>query len=298
VVAQGSAQAAEPHPASAELAVERVPVEMSVADVARRMAEERALVVLSGRWAGRGAVIASDPVELAVDEADPFAIVDRSPAVEGGATGAIGGGWLGYLGYGVGRLVETLPPGPPSVTPLPDFVLGYYDHVLRFDADRREWWFEAMVTPSRRDAISERRDHLLGLMMSEAPPARSYTVGAFSATPDRVGHEAAIARAVDHIRAGDIYQANITMRLRPASAAPPSNSIWPAWSTWLPRTGRSSAAIGGPFRACRQSSSSASGAGQRRPRRSRGRPDAASTPGLTRRPARRFRRQKRTEPRT
>ncbi len=197
----------------ARLVVERVASGLSLADVARHLSDERALAVFAGCWGARGAVIASEPVELLVDDGDPFAALEVSVPVVDRTTGAVGGGWMGYLGYGVGRLVERLPPPPPSVTPLPGFVLGYYDHLLRFDADNSGWWFEALVTPARREALAERREHLVSLLSSDAAPVRPYRLDTVVASPGRAEHEAAIARTVGHIAAGDIFQANITMRL-------------------------------------------------------------------------------------
>jgi para-aminobenzoate synthetase/4-amino-4-deoxychorismate lyase len=206
---------------TAELVVEPVLSNLSVREVALRMAEEPALVVLAGHWAGLGALIASAPTDLVTGEGDPFDLLDRPMPVAGLASGAVGGGWIGYLGYGVGRLVERLPLPPPSVTPLPRFVLGYYDHLLRYDSLSQLWWFEALVTPSRQDAISERRDHLLARLSAGLPRVRSFAVGGFVATPDRHDHEEAIARTVDHIGAGDIFQSNITMRLEAAFEGSP-----------------------------------------------------------------------------
>lgn len=203
----------------AELMVEPVRSDLSVSEIARRLCDEPALVVLAGCWSGPGAVIASSPIELVVGQDDPFELLDRQLPLEArspqeaGTTGAVGGGWIGYLGYDVGRLVEALPAPPPSVTPLPSFVLGYYDHLLRYDALGRRWWFEALVTPSRRDAIAQRREHLVAQMSLDAPSARPYAVGGFAATPSRDDHEEAVARTVDHVAAGDIFQSNITMRL-------------------------------------------------------------------------------------
>jgi para-aminobenzoate synthetase/4-amino-4-deoxychorismate lyase len=96
--------------ADARLVVERVASGLSLADVARHLSDEPALVVFAGRWDARGAVIASEPGELLVDDGDPFAALDRSMPVVDRTTGAVGGGWMGYLGYGVGRLVERLRP--------------------------------------------------------------------------------------------------------------------------------------------------------------------------------------------
>ena len=72
------------------------------------------------------------------------------------AAEAVGGGWVGYLGYDLGRRLERLPPPPPRPAPLPAFALAFYDHVVRCDAGGR-WWFEALWTPARAAALREAR---------------------------------------------------------------------------------------------------------------------------------------------
>src|SRR3954451_3597676 len=73
---------------------------------------------LIGHWAGGGAIVGSEPVEVATTDADPFALLDRLPPVEAVA-GAGGGGWFGCLGYGLGARVKRLPPAPPRAVSLP-----------------------------------------------------------------------------------------------------------------------------------------------------------------------------------
>src|SRR4051812_27404464 len=68
---------------------------------------------LTGQWAGGGAIVGSEPVEIAPPDVNPFELLDRQPPVDPGDGRAIGGGWFGYLGYALGSLVERLPPSPP-----------------------------------------------------------------------------------------------------------------------------------------------------------------------------------------
>ncbi len=65
----------------------------------------------------------------------------------------VGGGWVGWLGYGLGSRIEELPPGPPAPSPRPMFSLAYYDHVIVLDQGR--WWFEALATPEREAALEQ-----------------------------------------------------------------------------------------------------------------------------------------------
>src|ERR1051326_8248845 len=116
-------------PGSAKL--ERVPLECELApqDVLRALADDPLPFALTGDWAGGGAVLGSSPLVVADAKADPFALLDVLPRLDEHARldDAVGGGWFGWLGYRLGRLVEDLPEGPPRPAPLPSFHLAYYD---------------------------------------------------------------------------------------------------------------------------------------------------------------------------
>jgi para-aminobenzoate synthetase / 4-amino-4-deoxychorismate lyase len=146
-------------------------------------------------------------VEVLGEGEDPFAALDRVPPAEGEAE--VGGGWFGWLGYGLGARVEKLPPRPPRPAPLPDAHLAFYDHVLRMDADGR-WWFEALGS----GAALEARCEALRRRLARAPAPRPPRVGAFRLrAPGAAGHTAAVAECVERIAAGEIFQANLCLRL-------------------------------------------------------------------------------------
>ncbi len=162
---------------------------------------------LTGRWAGGGAIVGASPLEV-VEDGDPFDALDRVPPARGEA--AVGGGWFGWLGYGLGARVERLPPRPPRPVSLPDAHLAYYDHVLRLDPGGR-WWFEALSSEGldRLDRVRE--------LLSEAPEAGDPGVGAFSLRePGAAGHVWAVRECVERIAAGEIFQANLCLRLETA----------------------------------------------------------------------------------
>jgi para-aminobenzoate synthetase/4-amino-4-deoxychorismate lyase len=195
----------------------RVPLESALGplDALRTLRDDRLPFALVGSWAGGGALLGSEPAALAAPDDDPFELLDRLPEMEseapGGAVGgAVGGGWFGYLGYGLGRRVERLPPPPPRPTPLPLFSLAYYDHVLRLDSDG-QWWFEALVEGGTHPRLDLMRDRLA--TAGAPPPPRPYRLGPFRARPGRAAHAEAVSWCRRYIAAGDLYQANLCLRL-------------------------------------------------------------------------------------
>ncbi len=177
---------------------------------------------LAGDWAGGGALVGSEPLVVAEAGEDPFELLGRQPVVEGAgaadgvvgaaAEGAVGGGWFGYLGYNLGARLERVPPPPPRRVPLPDFALAFYDHLLRLDADGR-WWFEALWT-DERDAELRARLELLRTRLAEGVRERPVWVGTFQpAPPGGAGHMSAVDECRERIAAGEIFQANLCLRL-------------------------------------------------------------------------------------
>jgi para-aminobenzoate synthetase / 4-amino-4-deoxychorismate lyase len=190
-------------------------------EVVRSFRSDARPVALVGRWAGGGAIVASEPLSVADPCDDPFEALSRLPVVEGATEGAVGGGWFGYLGYQLGSLIERLPSPPPRPEPIPHFGLAFYDHVLRYESESKQWWFEALWTPERDDAL-ERRLHVLRTRLQSRPAAAlPYELGAFTSDPSDTCHRAAISRCIDHIWAGDIFQANLCLRLEASFTGDP-----------------------------------------------------------------------------
>ncbi|HEX8103758.1 MAG TPA: aminodeoxychorismate synthase component I [Solirubrobacteraceae bacterium] len=187
-----------------------------------RLAPERAALLvrgdahpfaLIGDWAGGGALIGSEPVRVAAPGEDPFALLEDLPEVEGAPAGAraVGGGWFGRLGFPLAPLVEPVGAPPPRPVPLPAAGLAYHDHLLRLDAGGR-WWFEALVTPEREAAIEARHAALL----ARAAEARPFATAPWRAVPGPAGHATAVAALRERIHAGDLFQANLCLRLESA----------------------------------------------------------------------------------
>ena len=171
-------------------------------------------VALFGTWAGGRDVVAAEPtlVRAAPGSLDEVLDGPLSPAV--GCD--FGGGWIGYLGYSAGG--EALPPTGPRR--LPAWWFGWYDHVLVRERSTGEWWFEALWTPRRADAL-ERRFADLAARAATPPPPVGYELSPFRLDPGSAGHQEAVARTVEYICGGDVFQANICLRAEARFAGDP-----------------------------------------------------------------------------
>ncbi len=107
----------------------------------------------------------------------------------------VGGGWFGWLGF-EGQTCA----------------FGFYPNVLRLSGG--VWWDEALVGVVSNTELALRRERLCALLEGPAPAAEPYRLGPVTASRDRAEHTAAVERCIQHIRAGEIYQANICLTLR------------------------------------------------------------------------------------
>jgi len=193
-------------------------VQISPAEALRCLRGDSLPFAFVGAWADGEAILGSQPVGIAGSREDPFALLDRRPMIDATPVAEdphhmiVGGGWFGFLGYGLGRLADAAtPPQPPACVPLPLHHLAFYDHVLRRDSDGR-WWFEMLWTPHRAAALAD-RERALRARLSKPPAAQPASAGAWSWSPSLDEHARAVASIIGQINAGDLYQANLALRL-------------------------------------------------------------------------------------
>jgi para-aminobenzoate synthetase/4-amino-4-deoxychorismate lyase len=201
------------------IALIRVPLRCSLAPgrLLEALSGEPMPFALTGRWGGGGAIVGSDPLAVAGERDDPFAVLDDLPSLPGGehdSGHAVGGGWFGWLGYRLAARIERIPSGPPRPVPLPEFHLAYYDNVLRLDP-AGQWWFEALVSDARRDALAVRLRRLRALVAAPPSPAPVRAGPAPLRLPGAAAthHLGAVRACCERIAAGEIFQANLCLRL-------------------------------------------------------------------------------------
>ncbi len=209
----------------------RVPLEgpTEPLQMARWLRHEPRGVALSGKWTGGGVLLSSHPLATAGAGEDPFAALDAPPveleAGEAGGGALVGGGWLGWFGFGLAREVESIPPPPPRPVPIPRFDLAFHDHVVRCDVDGR-WWFEALWTAARSETLRDRLESWRARLLGPPPPPRPFAGGPLRvAPPGTAGHGAAVADAIKRISEGEMSQANICLRLEGGFAGDPLD-LW------------------------------------------------------------------------
>ena len=132
------------------------------------------------------------------------------------------GGAAGYFGYELGHDLERLTRAPKDTLDLPDMALGAYDTVLAFDHLKRRTFLISTGLPEKTPAARAARAQArltpwrarLALAPKQAPsapnpPSKKPEV---SSPTSRPNYEAAIAGIIEHIYAGDIFQANLSRK--------------------------------------------------------------------------------------
>jgi para-aminobenzoate synthetase component 1 len=158
---------------------------------------------------GRRMVVARDPVRVvrgsSVDGlADAW--TEERAAWNADISGVPIG--IGFLSYDLGRQFERIRGTPAPASPWPDIEFRFYDALFVGDAEsgRGEIWARGeSAARVLAEEISGARE-----IFDENPPT-TFTPLAELDPPAR--HLEAVSRALDYIRAGDIYQVNLARRL-------------------------------------------------------------------------------------
>lgn len=184
-------------------------------------AEPRGCVLVRSRPNGTRHVEWSGPPLPGIEPGkarDVMAEVDRCLAATAVPRGARAddeppfvGGWIGYFGYGLGRLIEPAAghPRPPNDDRYwPELVLHRCPAAYVHDGLLGRWW----VVGDEHDIDSLPAPTATG-GAALPPPEPGYHLGEFASGMGRESYERAVGRALEYIRDGDCYQVNLAHRL-------------------------------------------------------------------------------------
>lgn len=191
---------------------------------------------------GRYSFLMADPwrfdeLQRATNGTDPFAVLRGSLTEVDSVPGLppFQGGAAGLLGFGLGHAWERIPEPRCDEFRLPDLAVGLYDWVIAWDHVQQRAWiisqgFPETTSPARDERARQRIDSVIQMLQS-GPASTTRNIGtgpstlAFAPQSPLVGHPdvtsnfsraeylAAVARAIEYIYAGDVFQVNLSQRL-------------------------------------------------------------------------------------
>lgn len=130
------------------------------------------------------------------------------------------GGYLGWISYDLGRHIEQLPADLPLDPSMPDFVLAEYESLLVEDRLERRLYLTGAVDgsegPTRALARqAEALEHFAAIDAAgsgHAPPPEGPAADSPQTDLERAEFVRRVEAVLGYIRAGDIFQANLSQR--------------------------------------------------------------------------------------
>jgi len=149
-------------------------------------------------------------------EGDPLEtlgrLVDRFSLDSGAAdVPPFSGGWIGHLGYDLAPRIERLPRRAASDSRIPDLRFALFERFVSVDHESGEiasWCPDARGRIDREHSVD--LDALLGGMSTPASMRNDAIPMRSNVTRDE--YLDAVRRGLDYIRAGDIFQVNLSQR--------------------------------------------------------------------------------------
>lgn len=120
------------------------------------------------------------------------------------------GGWVGYFSYDFGRVFEKIPTIAQDDLFLPLFQFTYHDDLWALDRQSNENY--RISTPRWADPVPIRFRDTLGIGQDQ-----SRLISTFR----RSEYQKAVERCIEYIRAGDVFQINLSQRFSAPLREPP-----------------------------------------------------------------------------
>eukprot|EP01037_Dinobryon_pediforme_P027884 gene27884-30935_t len=162
-----------------------------------------------------GAALAGDPLDRLSERLAAYA----QPTIPGPAP--FQGGAAGFFSYDFARALERLPAPEIEAAGVPQVLLYFYDTVVSFDHIAGRAWIVSTGWPeadeAARQARAARRTAEFLARLSVPEPAqgtasRGAAVLDWHSNFSAQTYAAAVARVIEYIRDGDIFEANIAQR--------------------------------------------------------------------------------------
>lgn len=216
------------------------PLEISIpyedlTQVAQRFHHNETLVLLHGQHEhlSRYSFLGLDPYEILIPSQDLLArlreplnhrLVPHSnrPPFQGGA--------MGFMGYEVSHQLENLP-FPKSKLPFPSAAFGLFDLVIAQDHQTHKAWLYSSGLPEQNSQkrlarAKSRADHILKYLQHPHQPLPREKISQPKSNFTKASYIKAIKRAQDYIRAGDIFQVNLSQCWQAHITNPKSAFSW------------------------------------------------------------------------
>jgi para-aminobenzoate synthetase component 1 len=124
------------------------------------------------------------------------------------------GGWIGYFGYDLAPAFERIERRNATDSNLPDYQFGLYDTCVTADHRRGTTTLSAYaLRPEHRADLASRVDRWMEHLHARSESSEPFLVTG-PVEPDRTRDDylEGVRRALEYIRAGDIFQVNLSQR--------------------------------------------------------------------------------------
>jgi len=135
------------------------------------------------------------------------------------------GGWVGYLSYDLGRYIERLPDAGEHDIGLPLLWFGFYDALLVWDNEEQKGYLLVLEYSDQAEAVEVRLERLRNLAEAGEPQEKERREEQIIEPPElelllqkmernitREDYLDKVARSVEYIKTGDIFEVNLSQR--------------------------------------------------------------------------------------
>ncbi len=132
------------------------------------------------------------------------------------------GGWIGFIGYEAGPVLENVRVTQARCAGWPVAAFARYNAVAVFDHAESAWWVAGSDSPAGGDA-RDGVERVTSVLLNAPPPLpvdwSASLADEFVPAMSREAYFERVAAAQAYIRAGDIYQVNVTQRFSTETSA-------------------------------------------------------------------------------